>query len=104
MEFSSLLSVEDVHQAVKLLRHEDRNPGNVRHHAEAPLHLKGRGRGLEFCPECTQIERFQFPFDAHKKQAGIVVLMLIGMGNVGAVSIKEVCDGRDQAFAIWTVD
>ena len=104
VKLTGLLSLQDIHQAVKVLRHEDGDPGNVRHQLQAPVHPKFRGRGLEFGPECVQVESIQRPFDAHKEQAGFVVLMLIGMYDVGAVSIEQAGDGRDQAFTVRTID
>jgi len=34
----------------------------------------------------------------------MVVLVLIGMQNVGAVGVKEIGDGGDQSFAIGAID
>ena len=104
MKLSSLLPVEDIHEAVKVLGYEDRNPRNLRHQPEAPMHMKLRGHDLEFQPECVQVETFQRPFDTHKKQAGFVILMLIGVRDVGAVSIKEARDSRDESLPVWTAD
>src|ERR1035438_9460034 len=104
VKLSGLLPVEEIHEAVKVLGHEDGYARNLRHQLELPLHPQFRGRGLEFRAECAQVESFQRPFDAHKKQAGLVVLMLIGVGDVGAVSIEKACHGCDQAFTVRTVD
>ncbi len=68
------------------------------------LHLLFRSQYLEFCSECFHIESSHLPFDAHKKQAGFVIAMLIGMRNVGAVSIKKVGNACHHAFTVWTVD
>src|ERR1035441_8604652 len=98
------MPIEEIHQTVKVLRHEDGDAWSLRHQLELPLHVKFGGRGLEFCAESAEIESFQRPFNTHKKQASLVVLMLIGVGDIGAVSIKKACHGRDQAFAVRTVD
>ena len=96
--------VQKVRQAVQMLRYEDGHPGRMRHQVEAPPHTETRCQGLEFLAKAVQVESVQLPFHPHKEEFGFRVLMLIGMCDVGAVSIKKVGDGCDQTFTVWTVD
>jgi hypothetical protein len=52
----------------------------------------------------AQAEAFQRPFDAHQKQPGGIVLMLIGMQDVGVMGVQEIGDGGDQPFLVGAGD
>jgi hypothetical protein len=69
-----------------------------------PLHLKLRGERFEFRAECIHVEAIERPFDAHKEEDGLMVLMLIGVYDIGAVSIEQARHGCDQAFPVRAVD
>jgi hypothetical protein len=51
-----------------------------------------------------QVESVERPFHAHEEQAGLRVLMLVGMGDVGAETKEQAGNARHQAFAVGTVD
>jgi hypothetical protein len=53
------------------------------------------GEGAEGGSEGVEIEAVESPFHAHEEEAGLGVLMLVGMGNVGAVSVEEASHGCD---------
>ena len=44
------------------------------------------------------------PLDAHEKQAEIVVLVLVGMQNIGAVLVEQARHPRHQPLAVGTMD
>jgi hypothetical protein len=104
VQLAGLMSVKNIHQAVKVLRHEAGDTGGFRHQMESPMHVKLGCGVLKFRLECGLIESFQRPFDAHKKKTGFMVLMLIGVRDVGAVSIEQAGDRRHQAFTVRAVD
>jgi hypothetical protein len=104
VEFSGLKAVEQIGQTVQIPGYEDRHPRGLRHQAEAPAHLESGGQGLELFAKPKQVERLQLPLHPHEKELGFGVLMLIGVGDVGAVLVEQVGDARHQAFAVRTID
>ena len=70
---------------------------------QPPVHLKFGGKRRKLEAEAVHVEAIEGPFDAHKKQAGMLVLMLIRMDNVRAPRIKQARDAGDQPFSIRTI-
>src|ERR1019366_4872574 len=104
VELSGLKAVEEIGQTVQVAGYENGHPRGLRHQAEAPAHLESGGQGLEFFAKPKQVERRQFPLHTHEKELGFGVLMLIGVGDVGAELIEQVGDAGHQALAVGTID
>lgn len=51
-----------------------------------------------------EVEIGQRPLDAHKKQAEFIILMLVGMQDIGAVGVEKLGYGGDQSFAVGAID
>ncbi len=60
--------------------------------------------GRELYAEGGDIEIFEQPFDAHKKEPGFVILVLVGMGDVGAMRVEHTGDAGNEAFAVRAGD
>jgi hypothetical protein len=58
----------------------------------------------ELFPKSVDGKVIQRPFHPHEKQAGLVVLVLVGVDNVGSVLIKNAGDRGDKAFAVRARD
>jgi hypothetical protein len=104
MKFAFTLPVQEIRQTVKVLRDENGHPRDFRHLVEPPLHLQFRGQLLKIPPERLQVEFLERPFDSHKEQAGLVVLMLIGVRNIRTVPVEKTGHSGDQALAIRTIN
>ena len=104
VEFSGLMAVKEIGQTVQVPGYEDRYPRRLRHQAEAPAHLESGGQGLKLFAKPKQVEGLQFPLHPHEKELGFGILMLIGVGDVGAVPVEQVGDARHQALAVRTID
>jgi len=96
--------MQNIGETVKILGYEERDPGTFRHHLQTPAHTELRGYSAEFALKPVQIETVQAPFDAHEEQPGLMVLMLVRMGDVRAVPVKKARDGRYQPLLVRTVD
>jgi len=72
----------------------------------SPVHLKALGDGFKpLVKEFPgQIEILKRPFDAHEEQAQLVILVLIGVQDIGAMRIEEVGNGGHQAFPVGTIN
>jgi len=68
------------------------------------VHGEFGGHGLKFGAEGGEVEAIERPFDAHEEEAGFVVLMLIGVDDVGAEAVEQAGDRGDQALAVGAVD
>ena len=62
------------------------------------------GEPAEVLVEGGEIEALSCPLDAHEEEAGFRVLVLVGMGDVGAVAVEQTSYGGDQSFAVGGVD
>ena len=69
---------------------------------QAPFHIEGSGHRLERRAKGRLIQReiLQVPLHAHEEQPEIVVLVLIGVKNVGAVAGQETGNARDDSLAV----
>jgi hypothetical protein len=52
----------------------------------------------------VDIETGDVPLDTHEEQVALLVLVLVGMEDVGVVAIEEVGHGGDDALAVGAVD
>ena len=101
---SGLVPVQQVRQAVQVLRNQDRHPRRLRHQVEAPAHLKSFRQHSKFLAERVQVKARKFPFHPHKKQLSLGILMLVGMRNIGAISIQKVGNTRHQTLPVRAID
>ena len=100
VEFAGLVAVEQVGIAMQVLRDEDRQACDGGGEFQAPVHTQLGGDGLEVRSEGVHAEAVERPFDAHEEEAGFVVLMLIGMDDVGAVLVKHAGNGCHEALSL----
>ena len=104
-QFAALVAVQEVHQAVVVLRHEHGHPRAVRP-VQPPPHgepLGDRGE-LAVAVVAGEVEPGQVPLDPHEEQAAFGVLVLVGVEDVGVVPEQEVGDGGGDALAVGAVD
>ena len=104
VELAILMSVQQVGKAVELLRYEDGHPYRRLRQLEPPPHFQLHGKALEAVLKARQIEIIEPPLDPHEEQAGFVILMLIGVHDVGAALVEKHRDTGDQALSIGAVD
>ena len=71
---------------------------------EAPDHSEFIGNGGKGCAKGCDVKAIERPFDAHEEKGCFVILMLVGMDDVGAVLVEHAGDAGDKTFAIGAVD
>ena len=73
---------------------------------DAPLHAEAVGDRRRRRRELLERKReaVQLPFHAHEEEVPLGVLVLIGVKDVGAVTVEKLGDGGDDAARIGTVD
>ena len=105
-QFVGADAMQQVCDAVQVLRAEERDPRFLVHAAKLPAHVQFFGERREGLGEVGNIGTaiFHCPLDAHEKQAQLMILMLIGMEDVGALLVEKAGDARYQAFLVWAVD
>ena len=109
--------MQKVGHAVQILRAKQRNPRLLLRRIDPPAHVQLRGKRSKCLFESSQVEarlaaalmvlRFtavQRPFHAHEEQAQVVILVLVGMQNVGSVLVEHSGDAGHQTLAIGAVD
>jgi hypothetical protein len=89
MQFTGLLAVQGVGQAMQVLRYENGDSRDLRHHLKLPLHLQVGRDGFEFGAEGAEIEPIQPPLHAHEEEPAFVILVLVGVRDVRSVSVEE---------------
>ncbi|MCU1224030.1 MAG: hypothetical protein JWQ42_2123 [Edaphobacter sp.] len=67
---------------------------------ELPHHAKLIRNGLKRSPKAIQIEPLQQPFDPHEEELFVMVLMLIGMRDIGPEAVQHSRDRGDQPFLV----
>ena len=87
-----------------MLRDEEGHARRMRHEVETPAHLEPGRQGLEFPAKALQVEALELPFHPHEEEFGFGILVLIGMGNVGAVAVQQVGDTGHEALPVRTID
>ena len=70
------------------------------------MHLELAGDRGELFREAgrLQVEAFERPLDAHEEQLQLVVLVLVGVKDVGSMRVKEVGDSGHYPPAIGAVN
>ena len=106
-KFSGLMAVEQVGQAVKVMRDEDGNVLRRSGEGEAPIHLELLGQRREGRVEVgfIAVDVVGGELDTHEEEAKFDVLVLIGIEDVGVALLNEkVGDSGDETFTVWAVD
>jgi hypothetical protein len=88
-QLADLVTMKQVGETVKLLRNEDRHARPVGHWLELPAHAELLCGFFKLCQERRYVETIEHPLHAHKEQAGLVVLVLIGVGDVRSELVQE---------------
>src|SRR5271165_4499673 len=94
VKFSGLLPMQQIGQAVQVLRHEDGHLQPLGLKLQPPTHPEIRGHDAKLVPKHGQIKTVERPFHAHEKQAGLLVLVLVRVRYVGTVAIEKARDAR----------
>lgn len=106
-QFSGLVAVEQVGEAVEVVGDEDGDVLTRGGKGETPVHLQlpgewGKG-SMEVC--FVAIGLVGGELDAHEEEAKLDVLVLVGIEDVGVVLLnEEVGNGGDETFAVGAVD
>ncbi len=115
-EFAALVAVEEIDEAVVVLRNQNDHARSMRGLRQPPLHLElFRDRrkvfgevGEVFVGEVflreINVEIFGIEFDAHQEEAGFFVGVFVGVQNVASVAVDEVGNGGDFAFGVRAGD
>ena len=89
-----------------VLRDEDRGPKAIATVGDSPAHLEAVGDfgncGLQASAIGVQLGHVEL--DALEELAGHRIGVLVSVEDVGTVAIEELCQGRDEAFAVGTAD
>ena len=89
---------------MQVLRDEDGDTCDLGGEFESPIHVKFEGHSRELRAKAIHGKAFERPFHAHEEEAGFVILMLIGMDDIGAVVVKHPGDSGHEAFTIRAGD
>lgn len=69
-----------------------------------PAHLELFSHPAELGREGFEIESVQGPFHPHEEEAQFAILVLIGMGDVGAISIKKPGNAGDETLTVGAMN
>ena len=122
-------AMQQIGHAVQILGAEQRHAGQASAGGQLPAHAKLGGEGGEGGAETFQIEAFrrgslahrqpgwtlfraslilrrasERPLDAHEEETKIVILVLVGVQDVGASLIEQRGDARHKTLAVRAVD
>jgi hypothetical protein len=103
-ELAGFVAIKQVGVAMEMLGNEDRHAGHGGGELDAPVHFQADSEVGELFPKGIDRKVIERPFDAHKEEAGLVVLVLVGVNDVGAVLVQDAGDRGDEAFAVWAGD
>ena len=119
------VAVEEVREAMQVLRDEDSNAGLAARCVQAPMHEEAAGDGGESGLKGREVEAglsgiagvagvgvaggavagvFELPLDAHEEETLCSVLVLIRVEDICAVRKEQARDGGDKAFAVRAGD
>jgi hypothetical protein len=104
VEFAGAPSMEQIGHAVQILRAEERHARTARAWGELPGHVELTRERHESCAETFEIEAFEAKFDAHEKEAQLLIAVLIGVQDIGSALVEKAGDARDESRAIRAVD
>ena len=97
-------AVQQIGHAVQVLRAEERHPRPARARGELPRHLELGGQRRKGGAEALEVEAVQLPLHAHEKQAQLMVLVLVGVQDVGATLVEQARNARHQSLAVGAID
>jgi hypothetical protein len=102
VEFAALMPVEQVLQAMVILRDKDGDAGAFAGAGEPPLHLKVAGDGSEPLRKLGKIKiKFcRIELNPRQKEIRCLVSMLVIEKNVPAVPEDEIGNRSNHAFAV----
>ena len=130
-QFARAPAVQQIGHAVQILRTEEGHARQRGAGGQLPAHVQLRGQRGKGGPKALQIEASrrrrdrgrllgrdaaglcvrktgtavrQAPLDAHEEEAQFVVLVLVGVEDVGAAFIEQRRDARHQALAVRAID
>src|SRR5450631_450933 len=101
------MAVEQVGQAVEILRNEEGDVLGGVGELDAPVHAELCSDRLEGSAESGLVEVgcVGGELHAHEKEGGLDILMLVGVQDVDVVALyQEVNDGDNDALAVRAVD
>ncbi len=102
-QFATLVPMQEIGQAMVVLRDHDGHACTLLWEIELPLHLQTLGDRAEVLAERIGFNSraTQVPLHAHEKQVVLRILMLVGIAIIGVMPIKEIRDRSDDAFLVW---
>jgi hypothetical protein len=105
-QFTTLVPIEEILQAVVVLRNENGNARSVGGMGEPPIHLEFAGNRLEALGELRQvkIKIGRIELDTRQKKIRFLISMLIGEKDISVVAKNEFGNRSDHTFAIRTGD
>src|SRR5580658_5411223 len=103
-QLSRLVALQNIHQAMQMLRDKYGHARSLVHQLELPIHLEFGRENLELLAKLLDVESVQRPLDAHKKEPSIVILMLVGVNDVRSVTVQKASDPGDEALAVRAGD
>jgi hypothetical protein len=110
-KLAAVMPVEEIDEAVVVLRDQDDHARAMRRLREPPLHLELFGDWREMFGEFGEVfirevdvEVFGIELDAHQEEPRFFVGVFVGMQDVSAVAVDKVGDGGDFAFGVRAGD
>jgi hypothetical protein len=97
---------QQIHPAMQVARYEDRHRRARRRVLHPPAHPEALGDRLELARQVFpgQVKVLQRPFDPHEEQPQVVILVLIGVEDVGAVRAQKVRDGGNDPLPVGAIN
>src|SRR5579862_3179970 len=98
--------MQQVHQTVLLAGNKQRYSRKKLRVFHSPVHLEARSHWFELLTKSSprEIEVLERPLHTHKKKTFVVILVLVGMQDVGAVHVKEVGYSGHETLPVRTID
>ncbi len=105
-KFATLVAVEQILQAMVILRNEDRDAGAVGGVCEPPVHLEVASDGSKSIGKLgkVKIEICRVELYPGQKEIGFLVSMLIGEQDVAIVAKDKFSNRGDHTFAVGARD
>ncbi len=104
-------AMEQVGHAVQVLGAEERHPGTAISQRQLPAHSQFAGERGKLRLKGFQIKALRrssavckSPFDTHEEEAQFVVLVLVGVEDVGAAFVEHSGNASHQALPVRAVD
>src|SRR5204863_9346444 len=106
MQFTVLLAIEQIGEAVVEPRQKDRDPWPVAGKRHPPFHLEALGNSSKVPMKLRhrEIKSVQVPLKTHQEQVEINILVLLRLDDIGAVLVNKVGHGGHNALLVRTRD